>query len=246
MPEQVEARPCRISAADLEQWRRDEAVVIVDTRTPDEYRDARIPRSINLPAYALKTKTYLMSKRVLLIGRPGSGAELEPTCLNLRKAGFTSVGILEGGLNRWVRTVGTVVGDAAARGSLSRLAPADFARDPAADDWLVVDVSRQGIAHAEQTLPHSIHIPFGASDRFRDQVRDAIRERHGRRNPFVVLVDGAGELQQRLQTAVESLDIPNAYVLEGGFEGYRRYAARSGSGIRPGRRGGDPNACGSQ
>ncbi len=204
--------------------------MIVDTRTPDEFRKVRIPGSINLPPYALKTKTYLASKRLLLIGRAGSGAELEPTCRTLREAGFASVGILEGGLNLWAREAGPIVGEGATRRGLSALSAADFVREPRPDAWLVVDASSRGASVSDGLPSGAAHIPLDDGARFRRELGELVRERHARPDPFVLLVGGGAELDDRLATEVANLDLPNVYFLAGGIDGYRRHLAQRDAG----------------
>jgi rhodanese-related sulfurtransferase len=95
--------------------------LVVDVRTPSEYRSGHIPGSINLPldqvdAHLTRIVNDAGGKMVLVCQGGGRATQ---ACEKLTGAGLTDVEILEGGMNSW-----------AAAG-----APVDVAGD--ADAWTI-------------------------------------------------------------------------------------------------------------
>jgi hypothetical protein len=202
----------------------------------------RVPASINVQPYALRTKTYLKQKRLLLVHRGGSGAHLEPVCRALRGAGFVSVAILEGGLRLWSQRVGPLAGDRIAERALGRMSPAEVAREVRADRWLVVDVSsrdtRVGMGFS------TLSIPFKGARSFQAALQDAVREHgDGGSDTFMLVTNKDGEDYAAIEAAATQIGIGHLYFLDGGAEGYRQYRAEQGKISDAAQRGCTLNAC---
>lgn len=79
--------------------------VIVDVREPNEFKDGHIPRALNLPLSALKTRLTELekykNKPVVLCC--ASGQRSAQAAIALRKHGFSSVHNLNGGFRAWQR-----------------------------------------------------------------------------------------------------------------------------------------------
>lgn len=71
-------------------------LVLVDTRSPAQFRVARIPGSWNLALYTLKTRAYLKGKRVVLFNEGHDPTLLLGECQRLRDLGFARAQVLEG------------------------------------------------------------------------------------------------------------------------------------------------------
>jgi rhodanese-related sulfurtransferase len=63
--------------------------ILIDVRPKAEFEKLRIPGSLNIDLFAVKTKTFLQSKPLVLIGEGYRYRELEEETRLLRKAGFT-------------------------------------------------------------------------------------------------------------------------------------------------------------
>jgi rhodanese-related sulfurtransferase len=213
---------CYVTARELARWRGDDELVIVDSRPAAEFRQVRIPGSINLPLRSLRARTYLKSRRLLLVDRGSLGAELEAGCRELRSAGFTSVGIIEGGLNAWAQTMGDLEGDRAARSALNLIPARVFARAARPRDWLVLDVSA-GSPDLAQLFPGAVHVPLrGDPAAFRRELGAAIRTREaGPGALFVAVVEVDGSRASDVARALSSLGVVHAFFVEGGLDAYR-------------------------
>ena len=84
----------------LRQWQNKEAVII-DVRTPGEYRDGHIPGVVNIPLDELEKRMGEIpkDKKTVLICRTGSRSA-QGTRL-LRSKGFNNVYNSTGGMSTW-------------------------------------------------------------------------------------------------------------------------------------------------
>lgn len=76
------------------------APLLVDVRDAEDYAAFRIHGSINVPLFALKTKTFPSDEALVLIDRGDDPSSLEKEYAFLRSKGWR-VSILNGGLARW-------------------------------------------------------------------------------------------------------------------------------------------------
>lgn len=79
--------------------------IIVDVREPDEFKGGHIPRAINVPLSALKSRINELekykNKPVIVCCR--SGQRSAQAAVSLRKQGFNTVHNLSGGFSAWQR-----------------------------------------------------------------------------------------------------------------------------------------------
>jgi rhodanese-related sulfurtransferase len=220
-------RTCFVSAADLPDWRRAQDLVIVDTRSEDDFRRLRIPGSINVRPNVLRTKAYLKAKRLLLVSGGGSGVELEGVCMGLRESGFATVGILEGGLTSWVRHAGRLEGDQLAARALNRLSPAQLAQEARSDRWVFLDVSPGGSPNSDPFVPGALRAPAATGVALRRAVDGGLRQKGGNRSStFVLVADARGEGYDQIAAHLEPLDLTHLYFLDGGVNGFRAFRAQ--------------------
>ena len=80
-----------------------EDAIIVDVRETSEYRDGRVPKSRHIPLGKLKDELTALEKfkdrAIVAVCR--SGNRSQSACGILRKAGFTKVHNLAGGMGSW-------------------------------------------------------------------------------------------------------------------------------------------------
>jgi len=73
----------------LRKLKKKQEIVLIDVRNREEFEKFRIPGSINIPLFAIKTKTFLKRKPLVLINEGESYRPLEQECKRLRDTGFT-------------------------------------------------------------------------------------------------------------------------------------------------------------
>ena len=117
-------------------------ITIVDTRPSDAFGACHIKGSLNIPLFAIKTKSFLKHKPVVLISDPTSEHGLEAACISLKeKYGFKQVSILYGGLNGWLNAGGDVIASPRERLKISALSDREFDALASYDDTWIVDDS---------------------------------------------------------------------------------------------------------
>ncbi|HTO05365.1 MAG TPA: rhodanese-like domain-containing protein, partial [Opitutus sp.] len=102
--------------------------VLVDLRRPDRFEAVRLSRSLNLPAFALKHRADLKTRKLVLIDEGFSPSVLAEQAETLRQNGFEAVYVFEGGIATWIRAGGAVEGLGGAAHAAARISPAEFLR----------------------------------------------------------------------------------------------------------------------
>lgn len=187
---------------------------LIDVRSVQAFSEVHIPSSLNVAGFALKTQRQLQSSTLVLVDAVGGDPALEQTCRDLRKAGFTAMWILKGGLNAWHRAGGPLEGSLAAIDKLAVLTPAEFLHMRDFSDTRVLYVGAPtNIDHAAFLIPEIIYSGGRSS-------RDA--------NPSsvstpVILVTDRGEPGERSVAKSLGLDDVETLFLAGGLAGYEEF-----------------------
>ena len=107
-------------------------VVLVDVRPSRDFDAAHIPGSQNVPLFALKAKSFLKSKKTVILNNGFPATPLEDECLLLRIRGW-NIFVLEGGLRRWEKSGLPLEGTPSS--PLDLLSPADYAGESGSGRW---------------------------------------------------------------------------------------------------------------
>ncbi|MEW6489081.1 MAG: rhodanese-like domain-containing protein [Thermodesulfobacteriota bacterium] len=205
-------------------------VSLVDVRGTEAFAAARIPGTLSVPLFAVKTMGFLRHREVVLVGEDYGLSGLAAEAAALGKAGFSSVRILRGGIGQWRRAGGGLEGEALEALAVPRISPAAYVAEGGRRDWVTVLVSPldggSPPAGAEK-LAEALRVA-GAEDLVRE-VQGVLDKRGAGELVSVVVATPQGEGYGPLAAALEGRVSPggadwNVYFLEGGTEGYRRYA----------------------
>jgi len=115
-------------------------LTLIDTRDLGQFSKLHMVHAINIPAFALKTRTDLRGSKLVLVDDGVSPVDLLAEASTLRQQGFTQVFVLSGGLAAWIRTGGRVEGSTQSVLGVARISAADFARASRAGKWEVVEI----------------------------------------------------------------------------------------------------------
>jgi len=132
---------------------------VVDIRRADRFALAHLPRSVNLPVFALSLQAPLKTRKVVLVEEGFSPAWLTEEAQRLRQAGFKDVAILEGGIASWIREGGAVEGANKSSLAAARITPSEFLRSQKTDRWEMV------LASADQVAAKTADLNLSASGR---------------------------------------------------------------------------------
>lgn len=197
--------------------------ILIDVRSKDQFEGVNIPGSINIPLYAIKTKTYLTSTPLILINEGYTYEPLGRECAHLRKAGF-QVWIINGGLYYWKQRGGPLHGDPFKQRELNRVPPPIFFTEKEYEDWLIIDISASKKSKASSLIPRSIHIPCSDNRAlFAAALKKTIA--HHKSNPLlsVLLFNERGEGYEAIEETVQKAGCGEVFFLQGGLEAYNRF-----------------------
>lgn len=201
-------------------------VVLIDVRNQEEFERARIPRSINIPLFAIKTKAFLKAKPLVLLNEGYSYGPLERACQHLRASGFR-VSILSGGLNCWRQKGGRLKGDAFAQKELNKMPPGIFFEERQYEGWVAIDVSESQESDSRHLIPEAIHVPLSDNAReFVSKLKAAIPRHESKSLPSVLIFNEAGGRYERIENFLKEAELNNVFFLEGGLRGYKTFLQR--------------------
>jgi rhodanese-related sulfurtransferase len=210
----------------LQRLKEKQEPILVDVRDTREFSTFRIPGSLNIPLFALKTKTFLKSKLLVLINEGHSYKKLMDECAVLSEAGFT-ISILDGGLYQWKRKGGPLEGDVFAQRGLDKISPRIFLAGLGQENWIVIDASESGNPDAGHPNIRRIHIPFANSpEEFIPRLRSATEKQTNKDFMSVLLCDEKGKTYEEIERHIQAAGISNILYLEGGLEGYKAFEQR--------------------
>ncbi len=83
-----------------------EQLYLLDVREPDEYRDAHVPDSVLVPLGQLAYKISDLPRDRPIVALCQTGSRSSVAISMLRRAGFTNVENMHGGMVSWARSGG--------------------------------------------------------------------------------------------------------------------------------------------
>ena len=211
----------------LLKLKKKQEIVLIDVRNREEFEKFRIPGSINMPLFTIKTKGFLKSTPFVLINEGYYYGQLEQECKRLRDSGFTAVWILNGGLNAWRQKGAPLNGDIFAQKELKRMPPQVFFEEKNDENWLVIDVSKSESSEGRYLIPQAMAIPFGDDpEQFVSRIKRAMDRHEGNPLLSVLIFDEKGEQYERVEKLIQETGIRNVFYLKNGQKGYKTFLQR--------------------
>jgi len=214
-----------ISVEMVEQRLREkQEIILVDVRKGSEFERFRIPGSIHIPLFAVKTKPFLKPKPLVLINEGYSYHQLEQECVRLRESGFKAW-ILNGGLYYWRQEGMPFTGDAFAMKGLNRMPPRVLFREKDYENWLIINVSPSTRSRSRSLIPQLISVPYGGKEKeFITALNRMIGQHQAHYRCISVLICSEnGEQYYKVEKTLRKTAFGNAFFLRGGMEAYEKY-----------------------
>jgi rhodanese-related sulfurtransferase len=209
----------------LQKLKEKQDFILVDVRNPNEFEKFRIPSSVNIPLFALKTKTFFKSKPLVLVNEGHGYKQLTEECAILSEAGF-SVSVLDGGLYQWRRKGGPLEGDVFAQRELNEISAQTFFAAKAYENWMVIDVSKSGKTEPDigNKDVRRTHIPFGSdSKEFISKLKSATKNHSEKEFASVIICDEKGRIYEEIERQIQIAGMQNVLYLKGGLEAYKTF-----------------------
>jgi rhodanese-related sulfurtransferase len=209
----------------LQKLKEKQDFILIDVRNPNEFEKFRIPGSVNIPLFALKTKTFLKSKPLVLINEGHCYKQLREECAILSETGFT-ISILVGGLYQWRRKGGPLEGDVFAQRGLNEISPQTFFAGKGYENWMVIDVSKSGKREPDIDIKNvrGTHIPFANdSKEFISKLKSATKNHSEKEFASILICDEKGKNYEEIERQIQIAGIQNVLYLKGGLEGYKTF-----------------------
>ena len=205
----------------LRDMKGNKTLFLIDVRNRAGFEKFRIPGSINIPLYAVKTKAALRTGSLVLINEGHSYGQLEKTCRQLREAGFKA-SVLAGGLNRWRQVGGRLEGDPFAIKELNKIMARAWFQEKKYKNWIVIDVTEDG--KGKEWIPWSIAVPYtDDSEPFSARLVEVLAGSEKDPLSSVLIANEDGEGYGRMEKSLAKAGIENLFFLKDGFKGYRKF-----------------------
>ncbi len=199
---------------------------LVDVRSAKEFEEFRIPGSLNVPLFSVKTKGFLAARRLVLFNQGHTYGSLRHEATRLVARGF-DVSILDGGLNEWKRQGGPIEGDVFAQKKLNRIAPATVYQGRLSENWIIVDLTLRRKAGGREPPERGIGIPLvavpfdGNEKESLGKLLKTIGEHKDKEFLSTILCNEDGEGYGDLERLIQGADIANVLYLDGGLRALR-------------------------
>jgi rhodanese-related sulfurtransferase len=213
---------CLASFNDVSIGREKDRPLLVDVRPAVAYAGYRIPGSVNIPLYALKTKRYLRARSIVLVADGNSQRQLLTVCGQLKDQQFRHVQVLAGGMPSWVLHGGDVIGQAPVSTELVAIAPRQFFKQQASQHWILALDPTASDQDKGLFAGHSIILLGKSPESSVARIRALAAKREGKA-PLRVLVVQASIDNAYLSRIAHGLGDVQVRYLSGGVEAYRAY-----------------------
>jgi rhodanese-related sulfurtransferase len=218
--------PYRISVESVRhKLKEKQDILLVDVRNKKEFEAFSIPGSLNIPLFAIKTKSFLKPKWLVLVNEGYDYRKLEQTCEDLRESGF-NVWVLQGGLYYWKEKGGRLKGDPFAQKELNKMPPSVFFTERDDETWMVIDVSSPKKHESNTLIPQAISLPFlGNETQFVSTLNKVTAARKNNQNLSLLVYNEKGENYTTIESILENAGL-NVFFMKGGIRGYEDFLKR--------------------
>ena len=199
-------------------------LIIIDVRGKKDFAQFQINQSINIPLYALKTKKFLKSEKIILVNQGFDSRLLVEECEKLRQVGFDNVLVLDGGLKGWRDAGGRLEGDFFEIQKLDNITPRQIVSHSNLGCRLAVDIATEKSIDNKSYPEALIHIPFTDNEKaFIDQIRDLVTTDTDMHQPNIVMMNASGDGYDQVKKLLRKNGLGKVFFLEGGVKGLHAF-----------------------
>ena len=137
---------------------------------------------------------------------------------------FSSPRTLSGGTGQWRRAGGPLEGASPESERPGELEPVVWFSERSAENWTLVDVSRDRKTEADLLLPGTVSVPWtGEAVPFMKQFVNSVRRYRADPVHSILIFNSDGHYDSAMLDRISKRGIPNVFCLRGGLEGYADY-----------------------
>jgi rhodanese-related sulfurtransferase len=207
----------------FERLKEKDPPTIVDVREQSQFEAVSIPGSINIPLFAVKTKTFLKAKPLILVNDGYAYEPMERACAHLRNNGFKAW-ILDGGLTAWKQKGGALHGDPFQQQGLDKVPAPVFYTEKAYDNWLIVNITPSKQTKPNSLIPEAVNIPLTKNtSSFVSSLQKAVARHKDNPLLLVMLLNEKGEGYETIEQPLREAGMAKVFFLSGGIEAYDRF-----------------------
>lgn len=231
-PPELAAKPSSGCAATLEELQVilngfSEPPMVIDLRSPGDYRSLRAFGAVNLPAFSLPVRGHLKERSLLLYDRPARRKQVQSTCEELKSNGFSKVTVVPFGLLGWQKLNQELEGDTSLLSREKIISINDFFSEISDRAWLLINVSNEDTLKDLPSLAVQQLASGTDREKLRIQLRDLIHTHRLKAPQIRVALFGAGKnIAQEsdfLRDLIFPFDDPGIFILPDGAAGINHY-----------------------
>jgi rhodanese-related sulfurtransferase len=204
---------------------REKKITLIDVRLPAAFDQYHIAGSLNIPLHAIKTKTYLKTKPIVLVNEGYVLGPLAAACESLNAAGFKA-SVMAGGLVAWKAIGGSLAGEPFAQSAMNRISPQLLLQEINSAHDVMIDASQASDPLTKTLMPDAMPVSFQTirKENGPAELGRILRERASS-DPFARLVvfTTTGSENDHIQRRLSQAGIHQAFFLEGGLKALEQH-----------------------
>jgi len=225
---------CLLPLSEYERSRQ--AYFAIDVRDSKSYSRNHIRQSINMPLHAVKSKSFLKNKKILLLDEGVERARLIYACKQLFETGYPNVKVLQGGIIGLQNNAKNELKFNKAEGIYS-LTPGKLIFDQRYEPWIVVDITIQPSKRLVQYFDAIFSFDqYPAANQLRHIFNSGQSNPTSGSSPSVILIDKAGQGYEQFELwrneMSRLLKRDNIFYLQGGTKAFDEYVIRQHAMLR--------------
>lgn len=218
-------KSCGIGSEEVQRRLLSNSVVLIDTRPVNLFESYRIPGSLNLSPFEIKSKGFLKSKHLVIVDDSANLMEMGLLCYELKRQGFKKINFINGGIGSWEQKL--VGRDVHSIDSwvFGKISPRKFVSLKSKMKWLVLDISNDVSDKSFKFINDDLKVT-----RFEMEDANSLAEVKKHMTSFsnksmhgFLVVSKNGERYSEVERYLKENSIKNIYYLDGGMEAYAKY-----------------------
>ena len=219
-------KSCIIRPQDVQRRLLSNSVELIDIRSPEKFYSYRVPGSINLSPYEIKTKASLKSKHLVLMGDKASLLETGLLCRELKEQGFRKVNIVKNGINYWKYKLIGRDAKSVNLWDLDQITPKEFTSLKSKWKWVVLNLNSNdlNVNDSDHVYGGLEVVTFDKSGL--DKLKKLASSLSNSDLYGLLVVSANGEGYEDISKLLEKNKIDNVFYLDGGTKSYAKYLAQ--------------------